>query len=236
MKLRHGLWFFIFVLLIGCDNPAQNRNKAQTKTGNQQNATVTNGNQNGKSANAGSSGVAVNQENAFKPFNIYIDKGTRDNHYVPSGFMGDGQCVAFDDAWQKNCQQGSSCIKVVYDVKCSRESEKWVGVYWLNPSNNWGEKDGGYDLTGATKLVFWAKGAFGGEQIQEFTVGGIPGDYPDSDTVVIGPVILSSQWKEYTIDLRGKNLTSIIGGFSWSTSEDVNYESCEFYLDNIRFE
>ena len=119
----------------------------------------------------------------------------------------------------------------------SRQQKKWAGIYWLNPANNWGQKkEGGFTLTGAQKLTFWAKGEKGGEQIQEFIVGGIQGDYPDSDKMVIGPVILSSEWRQYIIDLRGKDLSYISGGFAWSTGISVNPESCTFYLDEIKFE
>ncbi len=178
----------------------------------------------------------TSNSNNFKPFYIYADKGARENHYVPSGFMPNGKCITLDDAWQKDCYKGKTCIKIEYDVACSRNDQKWGGIYWLNPANNWGQRKGGFNLTGAQKLTFWAKGEKGGEQIQEFTVGGIGGNYPDSDTIVIGPVILTPEWKKYTIDLRGRDLSYISGGFSWTTSEDVNSDSCTFFLDEIRFE
>ncbi len=172
----------------------------------------------------------------FKPFYVYSDKGARGNHYVPSGFMPDGKCVSFNSAWQKDCHKGKSCIKIVYDVECSKENQQWAGIYWLNPANNWGRRKGGFNLTGATKLTFWAKGDQGGEQIQEFTLGGIEGDYPDTDKIVIGPVILSDKWKQYTVDLQGKDLSYISGGFSWTTEAEVNPDACVFYLDEIRYE
>lgn len=172
----------------------------------------------------------------FNPFWVYNDKGSRENHFVPSGFMPNGKCVALNDAWQENCYQGTSCIKTVYNVKCSQEDQKWAGIYWLNPANNWGNRKGGFDLTGATKLSFWARGERGGEQIEEIRMGGITGDYPDSDVAVIGPIILSNEWREYTIDLRGKDLSYISGGFSWSTNVDVNPQDCVFYLDHIKYE
>ena len=175
-------------------------------------------------------------EPPFPPFYIYATKGFKGNHYVPSGFMPNGKCIQMDDAWQEHCHRGNTCIKVVYDVECSRKDEKWAGIFWQNPANNWGNRKGGFDLTGAQRLTFWAHGEKGGEQIQEFTVGGITGDYPDSDTAVIGPVILGADWRQYTIDLRGKDLSYVSGGFSWSTSEDVNPEACTFYLDDIKFE
>ena len=150
--------------------------------------------------------------------------------------MPDGKCVKIDDAWKKDCNEGTSCLKVVYDIKCSQEDQKWVGVYWLNPANNWGRQKGGFNLQGATELTFWAKGEKGGERIQEFKMGGILGDYPDSDMAIIGPVVLTNEWRKYSIDLRGKDLSYISGGFSWSSNTDVNPTECIFYLDNIQFE
>ena len=173
---------------------------------------------------------------AFQPFIIYADKGTPNNHFVPSGFMPDGKCLTFADTWRENCHTGSSCIKIAYDVACSRQGQKWAGIYWQNPANNWGNRKGGFDLTGASKLTFWAKGENGGERIEEFKMGGVTGDYPDTDSAGIGPVILTNEWKEYAIDLRGKDLSFISGGFSWSTNVDVNQDNCTFYLDDLKYE
>lgn len=175
-------------------------------------------------------------QSSFNPFYIYADKGSRENHFVPSGFMPNGKCLKLDAAWKDECYQGKTCIRVDYDIECSRTDQEWAGIYWLNPANNWGRLKGGFNLNGAAKLTFWAKGKNGGEQIQEFTIGGIEGDYPDSDKIIMGPVILSNQWKKYTVDLRGKDLSYISGGFAWSTGVDVNSETCVFYLDEIRYE
>lgn len=179
--------------------------------------------------------ISESSEN-FQAFYVFKDKGARENHYTPSGFMPNGDCIDLDDSWQENCYSGSSCIQINYDPVCSREGEKWGGIYWLNPPNNWGRRKGGYNLTGAKRLTFYARGERGGEHIAEFTIGGINGDYADSDTVVFGPVILSDEWKKYAIDLNGKDLSHISGGFSWTTNEEVNEDSCLFYLDEIRFE
>jgi hypothetical protein len=189
--------------------------------------------QNSKTAPSASE---VARETAFDQFYVYKDIGSRDNHYVPSGFMPNGKCLNFNDRWQQDCQTGTTCIRIEYDLECSRSDQRWAGIYWLNPPNNWGSRKGGFNLQGATKLTFWAKGEEGGEQIEEFTVGGITGDYPDTDKALLGPVILSSEWKKYSIDLRGKDLSYISGGFAWSTNEEVNGETCIFYLDDIRYE
>ena len=180
--------------------------------------------------------VAVKAPEEFQPFNIYLDKGTATNHYIPSGFMPDGKCLVFNDTWIEGCHSGSTCIKIAYDVNCSKQGQKWAGIYWQNPPNNWGSQKGGFNLTGAQKLTFWAKGAKGEERIEEFKIGGLTGDYPDTDSAMIGPVILTNEWKEYSIDLRGKDLSYISGGFAWSTNVDVNQEECTFYLDDLKYE
>ena len=175
-------------------------------------------------------------EKPFHPFIVYRDK-TSPNRYIPSGYMPTGECIKMDDAWTQECEEGKTCVKVIYDVACSAKSRRWAGVYWLNPADNWGDRKGGYNLTGAQKLVFWAKGEKGDEQV-EFKTGGIGvnREFPDSDTAAIGPVILSKNWREYAIDLRDKDLSAISGGFAWVASVDANAESCVFYLDDIHFE
>ena len=177
------------------------------------------------------------QYKPFKPFIVYQDKGSP-NRFIPSGYMPTGECLKMDDAWRDNCHESKSCIKVDYDIACSSKGRHWVGIYWLHPADNWGDRKGGYNLTGAKKLVFWAHGENGGEKIAEFRLGGVGQgrEYPDSDTASIGPVILSRQWKEYEIDLRGKDLTYISGGFAWTANVDDNPSSCTFYLGNVRYE
>jgi len=228
---------FVFcVFLVGCSRSAS---EGQGSSGEEQAtstevASVSSDKKNLKNSSAEKSAADVAGQ--FSPFIVYQDKGSRENHFIPSGFMPNGKCVTFDDTWSQDCHEGTTCIKIVYDVACSMEDQKWAGIYWLNPANNWGNRKGGFDLTGATRLTFWAKGDKGGEQIEEIKMGGISGDYPDSDAALIGPVILSNEWKEYSIDLRGKDLSYISGGFSWATNVEVNPGSCIFYIDNIRYE
>jgi len=170
------------------------------------------------------------------PFYVYADASSLDNHFIPSGWMGDWGDITLDLRCKDNPYSGDTCIKIVYSGKGS-QGARWAGIYWQNPPNNWGtQPDAGFDLTGATKLVFWARGEKGGERIEEFKVGGIKGEYGDSDSISIGPVILSKEWKKYEIDLRGRDLSYIIGGFCWATNVDVNPKGCTFYLDEIKYE
>jgi hypothetical protein len=170
-----------------------------------------------------------------KEFKVYVDKNSRDNHYIPSGYMGDYGDIKSNDQSVENPHSGTTCMQFTYSAKKSN-NQGWAGIYWQNPANNWGSKKGGFDLSGMTKLTFWARGAKGGEVIQKFVIGGIGGTYPDSTSVEMGPVELTDTWKQYTINLAGKDLTYINGGFSWTTNSDLNPEGAAFYLDDIQFE
>lgn len=168
-------------------------------------------------------------------FYVYSDKGSAGNHYIPSGWMGDYGDLKLDDANKDDPADGKTDIKWVYNAKAA-QGANWAGCFWQHPANNWGDKPGGFDLTGYKRLTFWAKGAKGGEQIAEFKVGGITGEHGDTDSASIGPITLEKTWKKYTIDLADKNLTKIVGAFAWSASRDDNQNGFTMYLDEIRFE
>ncbi len=170
------------------------------------------------------------------PFYVYADRSSVNNHYIPSGWMGDYGDIKLDTGSKEDPYLGDTCIKVIYNGKAA-QGARWAGMFWQNPANNWGAlPDAGFDLTRAAKVSFWARGEKGGERIEEFKVGGIMGEHPDSDSAVVGPVILNKEWTQYTIDLKGKDMTNIIGGFCWATNIDVNPEGATFYLDEIKFE
>ncbi len=170
-----------------------------------------------------------------KYFSIYGDGKSPDNHFAPSGWMGDYGDLKINDKFLTNPHSGTTSIQIVYSNKAT-QGARWAGIYWQNPPNNWGTRPGGFDLTGASKLTFWARGEKGGERIEEFKIGGITGEYPDSDVAGIGPVILTTEWTKYEISLEGKDLTSISGGFCWAGNLDGNPEGATFYLDDIRYE
>ncbi|MBI4309610.1 MAG: hypothetical protein HY591_04690 [Candidatus Omnitrophica bacterium] len=175
------------------------------------------------------------QNKGFQKFIVYQDKPSA-NHYVISGFMPNGKCAEMNDVWVDNCQEGRSCIKGVFNRDCATLGMGWAGVYWLQPANNWGDQKG-FDLTGAKRLVFWAKGEKGGE-VLIFKMGGVGlgRQFPDTDAVATEPVTLFKDWKEYSIDLKDKKLSNIAGGFAWVGSAKDNPQNITFYLDNIHYE
>lgn len=170
------------------------------------------------------------------PFYVYKDKASAENHFVPSGWMGSFKEIKFNDNVKEGCKEGS-CIQVSY---AAQGDPKWAGIYWQNPAQNWGSKDGGYNLNDYTKLTFWAKGIPDKTgllpRIEEFKVGGITGEFPDSGSTSIGPVELTKDWKQYTIKLSDMELSKISGGFCWSATADYNQNGMAFLLDEIRYE
>ncbi|MDD5099065.1 MAG: hypothetical protein PHP35_01870, partial [Candidatus Colwellbacteria bacterium] len=159
-------------------------------------------------------------------------KDAATNRYAPTGWMGDTADLTMTDSITEP-HSGETSLKFTYTPKAGREG--WVGVYWMNKENNWGNEEG-LDLSGATKLTFWAKGEKGGETIDNISVGGVTGQYPDTAKVETGPIVLSNEWKKYEIDLTGKDLSSIIGGFCFSTSAQSAGDGITFYIDDIQFE
>jgi len=167
-------------------------------------------------------------------FKVYTEKWSRDNHYCASGWMGDYGDIEINEGFITDVHSGKTCLKITYKARRS-QGAGWIGVYWQNPANNWGDQMGGYDLTGYKKLTFWARGQKGGEVISKFNMGGISGMYSDSDSSEIGPVTLTKGWKEYSIDLEGLDLSYISGGFGFSISSMNNPDGVIFYLDDIEY-
>lgn len=168
------------------------------------------------------------------PLYIYEDYGASSNAFTPAGWMGDVSDITFDDNFKLDSER-SNVTEIKYQPTGSNQ---WSGIYWWNPpDSNFGAMDGGFDISCATKLTFWARGKNGGER-GEFKVGGIKGQYSDSlqPAVSTGPIVLTSDWVQYSIDLRGKDLTHIIGSFVWVTNKPSNPDGATIYLDEIRFE
>ncbi|MCS7180908.1 MAG: glycosyl hydrolase family 17 protein [bacterium] len=178
------------------------------------------------------------------PFSVWVEVDSQDNHFYPTGWMGDINSIFLDDECTENPHSGKTCIKIKYQPKIT-DTYRWAGIYFQFPINNWGDYPG-YNIKGAKKLTFWARGEKGGE-MAEFKVGGI-NRHPHKDSTKpyedsFGPVTtrpskikLTKEWKKYEIDLTGENLSNVIGGFCWVTNVIQNPKGCTIYLDDINFE
>jgi hypothetical protein len=169
----------------------------------------------------------------FGKFYIYTDDETK-NHFYPSGWMGDAEDIKVSTAAISGKPElGKNCTKIVY---AARGKKEWAGIFWQHPAGNWGTKNGGFNLSGASYVTFWARGENGGEKVSEFKMGGLSGKYPDSGTASIGPVKLKKEWSEYKIGLKGKDLRYISGGFCFTALATDNPSGCTFYLADVKYE
>ena len=153
-------------------------------------------------------------------------------NFALSGFMGDIADLIAVGGYSNELNEGRASLKVKYIPKGALG---WAGAVWQNPANSWGTFDGGYNLSPARLLTFWACGAKGGE-IVTFNCGGTTGTYPDSDSLSSGPLQLSKEWMQYVMDLSGIDLRYISAGFGFSVSREMNPDGCVFFLDDIRYE
>lgn len=181
---------------------------------------------------------------------VYKDHADGFNNFTQEAFMGD----SYSNIPEMNeAAEGYSGTGIEAYVDFNKHA--WSGYMFLNglmdsdspfPYVDYGNKSGGrVDLTGAEKLIFFAKGAKGGEKV-EFFVSGLGWDndrtnaaYPDSHKKISsGAVSLSSEWRQYEIKLPEKGMDSIGCGFGWMASDANNgfKDGVHFYLDEIRFE
>ncbi len=173
-------------------------------------------------------GVAVPQGvPTALPLVVYGDGGA--TPYVPSGYMGQAASVIMDERSTRRPHAGKTCLKVTY-----RETGNWAGVVWQSPANDWGEVDGGFNLTGAATLSFWVRGAAGGERVK-FGYGLLGRDkaFFDTDKDEV-EVTLTRAWKQITLPLAGKQLSRIKTGFYWTLAGQG--EPLTFYLDDIVYD
>ncbi len=166
---------------------------------------------------------------ASLPLTIF-GENSAETPFIPSGYMGNTGAIKMDNQWTENPHSGKTCLKVDYTA-----SDNWAGVVWQNPDNNWGDKAGGWNLIGAKKLTFWARGDKGGEVVS-FAFGIIGSDKPFHDTgkASLDKVALTKEWKQYTIDLSGLDLSRIVSGFDWTLGGQG--QPVTFYLDDIKYE
>lgn len=163
------------------------------------------------------------------PFVVYADDSNQ-TIYAASGYMGNANAVRMTLDSTEDPHEGTTCLKAEY-----RSSDSWGGTLWQSPANDWdGRLPGGANLTGATQLEFWVRGANGGEKVN-FVFGILDGNQPYNDTAQgeLKDVVLTKEWKKMTIPLRGRDLSRIKTGFGWSLVGQG--QPVTFYLDDIKY-
>jgi len=151
--------------------------------------------------------------------------------FFASGWMGDGQDgtrnVKVDDAWKDNPHSAPVCQKWTY----STAGLGWTAIAWQYPAGNWGDKPG-KNLAGYTKLTFWARSDTPDEAVEFFVGGNVASGKPNRTSLpkTARNFVVKRDWQQFTIDLAGQDLSSVICGFGWSSNRSLT-----LYLDDIVF-
>jgi hypothetical protein len=185
-------------------------------------------------------------------FTVYDDVSSPGNHFpVYTKIADQFGAVEMSGSWTVGPHSGATAIRCEL-----KPASAFGGFYFQNgtltgtggPQPNFGAiPHAGIDLTGATALTFWARGAVGNERVDFFT-GGIGYDpatqaptapYPDSAPRAPAPgslVTLSKDWQKFTIDLTGRPMNYVLAGFAWVADTTNNPGGAVFFLDDIQFE
>lgn len=181
-------------------------------------------------ANAPIKGEGKAPARVMKPLTMPVDVYADGAHvrWYPSGFMGNTGALKMETDSSENPHSGNTCIKVKYTAV-----DNWCGVQWQNPANDWGNQPGGFNLSKAGVLEFWARGKYGNEKVT-FFVGGIKNaPYSDSDRAEVKDIVLTTEWKKYIIPLEDRDLSCIKTGFGFVFG-GIGH-TMTFYLDDIKY-
>jgi hypothetical protein len=155
--------------------------------------------------------------------------------YYPGGRVGDVDDIRVVPPGERGDPAGPSSVQIDYRPQHSG-GLGWAGIYFLYPDANWGQRSG-RNLSGATKLTFWACADH--LTRAEFFVGGIHDPHlPHADSLQktsTGIVSVTPTWQHYEIDLTGKDASSVIAGLGMATSRDEDQEPRSLFLEDIAF-
>ena len=164
------------------------------------------------------------------PLVLYNDGGRDKPPYVPTGWMGNAKVMKLDEVCTTKPHSGKTCLRFDFNA-----SDGWGGIVWQSPPNDWGDKPGGWDLTGARHLTFWARGEKGGE-VAGFQLGILGGDkkYSDSGSAKLENVRLTTEWQQFRIDVSDKKLNRIKTRFVINVASSGS--PLTIYLDDIQYD
>jgi hypothetical protein len=152
-----------------------------------------------------------------------------DDWFFPSGYMGDGASAGVSEKEACfNPRPGEGKGKC-HEFTWTPGANKWAGVFWQYPDNNWGALPGLEIPKGAAEVCFYAWGAKGGELIK-FVVGMKDADGFEKSS----ELTLTTDPKQYCIDLSGVAYTDVIGAFAWFAGSEST-SPVTFSLDDIQW-
>lgn len=161
------------------------------------------------------------------PFYVYRDG--ENNPYFPSAYMGNHEGISVDLKSTQDVHSGTSALKLSYN-----DDYQWYGLGLVTPPDDWGDIEGGYDLSGATQFSFWAKSSEN-KLSAKIGFGLIKKDksFPDS-AIEHKEIRLTTKWKKYTIKLKNKDMSCIRSGLV--IFSQANGMPHQIYIDDVVFE
>ena len=157
---------------------------------------------------------------------LTIIGATQNGPYAHSGWMGNHENLKFEIISKEYPKIGEECTKVSYKLGTG-----WAGIVWQHPPNDWGDRPGGFDLSGAEELSFWARGEKGGEKITA-GIGLIEEDKLYHDTFKKNlNLTLMNKWVRYQIDLTEADLSRVKTPFYFSAG--AVDQPFSFFLDEV---
>jgi hypothetical protein len=177
---------------------------------------------------------------AGSPTTLKIDDGG----FVPSGWMGEYTAMKMENSTVRP-HSGPYCQMVSYKPKSSGEG--WAAVAWQFPQDNWGQRPG-KDLSSGhyRSVTLWARGVPDSKTQMfpkvQFKAGGNTNpdrtSYPyQASFEVVGEfVTLTDDWKQYSLELSGQNLSQVISALTVVIkAQDVGPSGATFYLEDIEY-
>ncbi|MFO0870479.1 MAG: glycoside hydrolase family 2 TIM barrel-domain containing protein [Pirellulales bacterium] len=170
---------------------------------------------------------------ASLPLVLYAESDTPLT-YIPAGWMGDTKSIRLETAHREQPFRGATCLRCEFAA-----TSGWGGVVWQHPARDWGDQRGGFNLTGAKRIVFQARGATGQEVVSfGFGLIGPEKRYADTARRNLEKVPLTRDWQTFEIPLEplpaNSSLTRIKTAFFWTTASSG--QPVVFFLDDIRWE
>ncbi len=170
---------------------------------------------------------------------LYEDAGSAVNRGSWGNVMaaGDGARVFVESTDRSRPASGETAVRL--DFTFGPTPGSWAGLVVSTAPGYWGEAPGpGFDLSGAGRLLFAARGATGGERIRIKVA--IAGDAPHGDSAPLpfdtGWLSLSADWREYELPVDGDALRRVVTPFVVIANRAHNPAGrATVYLDGIRF-
>jgi hypothetical protein len=178
------------------------------------------------------------------PFYHYQDANSKMNNFVVSGWTGDFTALKIDTRGAENDTDENTYIRLRYIPGMGKQAAYGKNVPDMafqkgyaglaiqsNPENRWGTLRGGYDLSKAKKLFFFARGKNGGEQIEV----GMREKNRNVMNRSLGLIELKKEWKLYEIDLTNLGFNETAGGLYVIVHARDNVYSAEVDIDEIYY-